>query len=224
MPEWTINIDIYKKECTTKFFHKQKWCYGCLFRFECWSRECLFQALYCSVQLLDKITVLVGVYMLRILVIGDCFIDQSQILAFVCKNFAVLTEFQTVDGSARWQTNFNFNHTPLAGTLPSTGHCWPTAQLLLCLSCAPQEETFCSSSKSHTDQAAIRNWLVKSNHWYFELITDYLNNVESEYQDIRRTLRNAAAKKSRDFKAFLPFSTRRKTQTWLSHWYYSSYT
>jgi len=27
--------------------------------------------------------------------------------------------FQSVDGSARWQTSFNFNHTPHAGTLPS---------------------------------------------------------------------------------------------------------
>jgi len=30
--------------------------------------------------------------------------------------------FSDIDGSARWQANFNFIHTPHAGTLPSTGH------------------------------------------------------------------------------------------------------
>ena len=34
-----------------------------------------------------------------------------------------LAEFQHIDGSARWLTSFNYNHTPHAGTLPSTCHC-----------------------------------------------------------------------------------------------------
>ena len=38
------------------------------------------------------------------------------------KNRIVLAEFQHIDGSARWLTNFDYNHTPHAGTLPSTGH------------------------------------------------------------------------------------------------------
>jgi len=40
-----------------------------------------------------------------------------------------LADFQGVDGSARWQTSFNFNHTPHAGTLPSIGH---SSLLALC--------------------------------------------------------------------------------------------
>jgi len=78
-------------------------------------------------------------------------------------------DFQSADGSTRWQTSFNFNHTPHAGTLPSTGHCRDTAQLLLY---APEEETFCSPSKSHTDCVATRNWPIILNYWYLELITD----------------------------------------------------
>jgi len=34
--------------------------------------------------------------------------------------------------------------------------------------------------------------LPPDNHRYFELITDYLKNVEGEYGGIRRTLQNAA--------------------------------
>ena len=41
-------------------------------RFEFRSRECLFHALDCSMRLLGEITVLLGVYMLRILAFGDC--------------------------------------------------------------------------------------------------------------------------------------------------------
>ena len=73
-------------------------------------------------RLLDEIAILIGVYMLRILADGDFFIDSSTILVFVCKNCVVLAKF-SIDGSARWQISFNFNHTPLAGILPSTGHC-----------------------------------------------------------------------------------------------------
>jgi len=85
-----------------------------------------------------------------------------------CKKNAPLWSIFSVNCSARWQTNFNFNHTPNAGTLPSTGRCWPTAQLLLCLPCAPEEETFCLLSKSHTDHAAIRKWPIKLNQQIFK--------------------------------------------------------
>ena len=73
--------------------------------------------------LLSKIAVLLGVYKLRILAFGDCYTDLSTILVFVCKNFVTLTEFQHIDASARWLKSFNYNHTPHARTLPSTGHC-----------------------------------------------------------------------------------------------------
>ena len=92
-------------------------------RFEFRSREFLFHALDCSIRLLDEIAVLLGVYKLRILTVGDCLTDVSIILVFVCKNRVSLAEFQHMDGSARWLTSFNYNHTPHAGTLPSTGHC-----------------------------------------------------------------------------------------------------
>ena len=74
-------------------------------------------------HLLGEITVLLGVYELRILAVGDCYTDVSTILVFVCKNCVVLVKFQHIDGSARWLTSFNYNHTPHASTLPSTGHC-----------------------------------------------------------------------------------------------------
>ena len=81
-------------------------------------------------------------YKLCILSVGDCFTDLSINVAFVCKNCVTLAKFQHIDGSARWLTSFNFNHTLHAGTLPSAGHCWPTVQLLLCFSCVPEEKTF----------------------------------------------------------------------------------
>ena len=74
-------------------------------------------------RLLGKIAVLLGVYKLRILAVGDCLTDVSTILLLVCKNRVVLAEFQHIDDSARWLTSFNYNHTPHAGTLPSSGHC-----------------------------------------------------------------------------------------------------
>ena len=74
-------------------------------------------------RLLGEIAVLLGVYKLRILAVGDCLTDVSTILVFVCKNRVILAEFQHIDGSARWLTSFNYNHTSHAGTLPSTGHC-----------------------------------------------------------------------------------------------------
>ena len=73
--------------------------------------------------LLVKIVVLLDVYKLPILAVGDCYTDLSTILVFVCKKRVVLAKFQYIDGSARWLTSFNYNHTPHAGTLPSTGHC-----------------------------------------------------------------------------------------------------
>ena len=72
---------------------------------------------------LGVIAVLLGIYKLRILAVGDCLTDVSTILVFVCKNRVILVEFQHIDGSARWLTSFNYTHTPHADTLPSTGHC-----------------------------------------------------------------------------------------------------
>ena len=92
-------------------------------RFEFRSRECLFHALDCFMCLLGEMAVLLGVYKLRILAVEDCLTVVSTILVFVCKNRVVLAEFQHIDGSARWLTSFNYNHTLHAGTLPSTGHC-----------------------------------------------------------------------------------------------------
>ena len=171
------------------------------------SRECLFHQLDYSLRLLDMIAVYLGVYKLHDLAIGDCYSDSSPILVYFRKNRVILTEFQQVDGSARWLTSFNFSHTLRAGTLASTGHCWFTMQLLLCLSCAPEDKTFCSSSKTHIDRATTRKWPIKSNHWYLELITDYLKTVEGEYGGIQRTLRNATTKNHvilRCFYRFLP--------------------
>ena len=74
-------------------------------------------------RLLGEIAVLLGVYKLCILAVGDCLTDVSIILVFVCKNRVILAEFQHKDDSARWLTSFNYNHTPHAGTLPSTAHC-----------------------------------------------------------------------------------------------------
>ena len=76
----------------------------------------------CPMCLLSEIVVLLGVYKCYILAVGDCFIDLSTILVFVCKSHVVLAEFQHIDGSARGLTGFNFNHTSHASTLP-TGHC-----------------------------------------------------------------------------------------------------
>ena len=71
-------------------------------RFEYRSRECLFRrSLGCSMRLLGEIAVLLGVYKLRILAVGDCLTDVSTILVIVCKNRVILVEFQHIDGSAR---------------------------------------------------------------------------------------------------------------------------
>ena len=91
-------------------------------RFEFQSCECLFHPLNCSMHLLGEIAILLGVYKFPILAVGKYYTDLSTILVFVCKNRIVLAEFQHIDDSARWLTSFNYNHTPHAGTLPSTGH------------------------------------------------------------------------------------------------------
>ena len=67
-------------------------------RFEFRSHEYLFHALDCSMRLLGEIAVLLGVYKLRILAVGDYLTDVSTILVFVCKNRVVLAEFQYIDG------------------------------------------------------------------------------------------------------------------------------
>ena len=74
-------------------------------------------------HLLGEIAIFLGVYKLCIFAAGDCLTNVSTILVFVCKNHINLAEFQHIDGSARWLTSFNYNDTPHAGTLPSTGHC-----------------------------------------------------------------------------------------------------
>ena len=51
---------------------------------------------------LGKIVIFLGVCKLHILAVGDCFIDLSTILVFVCKNLLVLAKFQHIDGLARW--------------------------------------------------------------------------------------------------------------------------
>ena len=88
-------------------------------------------------RLLGEITLLLGVYKRRILAVGDCLTDVPTILVFVCKNRVILAEFQHIDGSARWLTSFYYNHTPHAGTLPSTAwslltHDAVAALLVLC--------------------------------------------------------------------------------------------
>ena len=49
-------------------------------------------------RLLSEIAVLLGVYKLRILAVGDCLTDVSTILVFVCKNRVILAEFYHIDG------------------------------------------------------------------------------------------------------------------------------
>ena len=159
------------------------------------SRECLFQGVDYSLQLLDEIAVLIDLCLYALNPSWwrpfHWFINNSGICLQKLCRFGWISEYRWISQMAN---NLQFNHTALAGTLLSTGHCWPTVQLLLCLSCAPDEETFCLLSKSHTNRAATINWPIKSNHWPFKLITDYLNNVEGEYRGIRRTLWNAAAR------------------------------
>ena len=74
-------------------------------------------------RLLGEIAVLLGVYKLLFLAVGDCLTDVSTLLVFVYKNHLLLAKFQHIDGSARWLTSSNYNHAPHGGTLPSTGHC-----------------------------------------------------------------------------------------------------
>ena len=74
-------------------------------------------------HLLSEIAILLGVYKLPILAVGDFYTDLSTILVFVYKNCIVLAKFKHIDGSARWLTSLNYNHTSHAGTLHSTGHC-----------------------------------------------------------------------------------------------------
>ena len=52
--------------------------------------EYLFHALDCLMRLLGEIAVLLGVYKLRVLSVGDCFTDVSTILVFVRKNCIIL--------------------------------------------------------------------------------------------------------------------------------------
>ena len=49
-------------------------------------------------RLLGEIAVLLGVYKLCILAVGDYLTDVSTILVFVCKNRVVLADFQHIDG------------------------------------------------------------------------------------------------------------------------------
>ena len=47
-------------------------------------------------RLLGEIDVLLDIYNLCILAVGDCFTDLSTILVFVCKNLVVLAEFSYI--------------------------------------------------------------------------------------------------------------------------------
>ena len=117
-------------------------------------------------HLLGEIAVLLGVYKLRILAVGDYLIDVSTILVFVCKNRVVFAEFQHIDGSARWLTSFNYNRTPHADTLPSTWslltHGAVAALLVLCsrgrniLSVAKKLHRLCCCSIPYTIFRTIR--------------------------------------------------------------------
>jgi len=181
--------------------------------------------MHCFTRLQEGIAVLLSVCMHWILAFGDCFTISSLILHGIC--LQKMHHFGWFSVSARWQTSFNFNHTMDAGTLPSTGHFRPTAQWLLYLPCAPEEEKFCSSIlKSHANRAATRNWPIKLNQQYLEVMTDYLNNVEGEYQLLRHTKNptRRSSEKPRDFKTFSSFSIWRKWQNWLPLWCYLSYT
>ena len=44
-------------------------------------------------RLLGEIAVLLGIYKLRIIVVGDCLTDVSTILVFVCRNRVILAGF-----------------------------------------------------------------------------------------------------------------------------------
>jgi len=92
-----------------------------------------FQALHCFTPLQEGIAILLSVYMHWILTFGDCFTDSSLILVFVW--VFILADYQSVDGSVTWQTSFNFNHTPHAGILPSTGHCRVDPRRSCCSAC-----------------------------------------------------------------------------------------
>jgi len=88
------------------------------------SRECLFHELDYSLRLPDKIAVLLGVYKLHNLAIGDCSSDLSGICSSKSRDFDRISA-SCIDMAqpVGWLTSFNSNHTPHAGTLPSTGHC-----------------------------------------------------------------------------------------------------
>ena len=49
-------------------------------------------------RLLGEKAILLGVYKLRILAVGDYLTDVSTIPVFVCKNCIVLAEFQHIGG------------------------------------------------------------------------------------------------------------------------------
>ena len=49
-------------------------------------------------EIASEIAVLLGVYKLRILAVGDCLTNVSTILVLVCKNRVILAEFQHIDG------------------------------------------------------------------------------------------------------------------------------
>ena len=115
--------NIYERRALHGSYSEMKAISWIFLRFKFRSHECLFHALDCFMRLLGEMAVLLGVYKFRILAVEDCLTDASTILVFVCKNRVLFAEFQHIDGSARWLSSFNYNYTPHAGTLPSTGHC-----------------------------------------------------------------------------------------------------
>ena len=65
---------------------KNKWVWGVFSVIWIWPRECLFHELDYSLRFLDKIVILLGVYKLHNLAIGDCSSDSSPIQVFVQKS------------------------------------------------------------------------------------------------------------------------------------------
>jgi len=123
-------------------------------------------------------------YMLWILTFGDCFTDSSLILVAIClqtiamRHFGRFSECRCMASQMADKFQF-YNHTPHAGILylvliiaDPRHSCSSACTVLHEEPALHEEETFCSSSKCHTDRAATRNQPIKLNQQYLELITD----------------------------------------------------
>ena len=188
--------------------------------FEFRSRECSFHAMDCSMRLLEEIAVLLGVYKLCILDVGDCYTDLSTILVFVCKNRVVLAEFQHIDGSARWLTSsiLRMQVLYLVLVIADPRHS--------CCSACPvfqKKKYFSFTKKLHRSccHQKLTNKIKPPILWVDDRLLEQCWEWISWHT---KNPTNRCNEKSRDFKTFVLFSTRRKWQTWLPHWCYSCYT